>query len=212
MGDSLSAVATIVVPFRGESDKSRIAAAVPEARAQLALAMLEDVLSACTPVGRTLLVTSREAEAAHALADALGVEFVTDPGKGQGEAVVAALVLAGEGPILVVNADLPCATSRDLLALLGAMPAAGMALVRAADGTTNALALAAGWLFAPLYGPGSAGRFAERAQRLGVAAVEVDLPNLAGDVDSLADLERLECRVGSSTETSLISLRAPLAR
>jgi 2-phospho-L-lactate guanylyltransferase (CobY/MobA/RfbA family) len=174
--------------------------------------MLTDVLAACRPVGRTLLVTSSEAAGAHALAESLGVEVVADPGKGQGDAVAAALMRAGEGPVLVVNSDLPCATSRDLLALLGGMPPGGIALVRAADGTTNARALAAGWLFAHLYGPGSADRFVERARRLGVEIAEVDLPNLADDVDSLDDLERIESRVGPWTEGSLLALRAPLPR
>lgn len=187
-------------------------AAGAEARSQLALAMLTDVLAACTPVGRTLLVTSREAHPAHDLADSFGVAVVEDPGRGQGEAVAAALAAADEGPVLVVNADLPCATSRDLFALLGAMPAGGMALVRAADGTTNALALAAAWLFAPLYGPGSADRFLERARRLEVDAAEADLPNLAADVDTIADLERVECGLGPWTEGSLAALRAPLVR
>ena len=205
-------VPTIVVPFRGVADKSRIAAPPPEARWQLALAMLEDVLTACGAVGRTLLVTSPDAEEALAVAAALDVETVSDLGKGHGEAVSTALVQAGEGPVLIVNADLPCAASRDLYALLGAMPAGGMALVRAADGTTNALALAAAWLFAPLYGAGSADRYVERAQRLGVGIVEVDLPNLADDVDSLPDLDRIESRVGRATARSLLALRAPLAR
>lgn len=203
-------MATIVVPFRGPSGKRRLTPEPEEARSRLALAMLTDVLAACTAVGRTLLVTSAEAEDARELAEPFGVEVVADPGRGQGDAVAAGLVLVGEGPVLVVNSDLPCATPRDLLALLGGMPAGGMALVRAADGTTNALALAAAWLFAPLYGPGSAERFADRARRLGIEAVEVDLPNLADDVDELADLERIEGRVGSWTETSLAALRAPL--
>jgi 2-phospho-L-lactate guanylyltransferase len=203
-------VPTIVVPFRGVADKSRLAAAPAELRSQLALAMLYDVLAACTPVGRTLLVTSPDSEGAQAAAAALGAEVVADPGRGQGEAVAAALVRAGEGPVIVVNADVPCATSRDVFALLGAMPPGGMALVRAEDGTTNALALAAGWLFAPLYGPGSADRFAERAKRLGVEAVEVDLPNLADDVDELADLDRIEDRIGPWSAASLLALRAPV--
>ena len=173
--------------------------------------MLTDVLAACTPVGRTLLVTSEGAEAAHVLAESFGVDVVADPGKGQGDAVSAALMLAPAGPVLVVNADLPCATSRDLFALLGAMPPGGVALVPASDGTTNALALAAPWLFAPLFGPGSAERFAERARRLGAEAARVDLPNLADDVDVLADLDRLEGRLGPWTAGSLLALRAPVA-
>jgi 2-phospho-L-lactate guanylyltransferase len=203
-------VPTIVVPFRGVADKTRVTAASPDLRERLAVAMLYDVLSASTPVARTLLVTNPDSDGAQSAATALGVEIVPDPGKGQGEAVTAGLVRAGEGSVIVVNADLPCATSRDLFALLGAMPAGGMALVRARDGTTNALALAAGWLFSPVYGPGSADRFAERATRLGVEAVEVDLPNLADDVDDLGDVERIEDRVGRRTAAALAELRTPL--
>ena len=89
---------------------------------------------------------------------------MTDPRHGQGAAVRAALdaaVSAGSpAPYLVVNADLPCVTARDLLALAGAIPENGLALAPAADGTTNALGLADESLFTPLYGPGSAERFA----------------------------------------------------
>ena len=74
-----------------------------------------------------------------------GVDHVADPHRGQGAAVRAGLdaaIAAGApGPYLVVNADLPCATPRDLLALAGAVPEDGLALVAAADGTTNALGL-----------------------------------------------------------------------
>ena len=74
------------------------------------------------------------------------VDRVADPRHGQGAAVRAALDAAvSEGspaPYLVVNADLPCATARDLLALAGAIPEDGLALVPAADGTTNALGFA----------------------------------------------------------------------
>ena len=46
----------------------------------------------------------------------------------------AALRHVEEGPVLVVNADLPCVRPRDLLTLLGALPEGGLALVPAADG------------------------------------------------------------------------------
>ncbi len=75
-----------------------------------------------------------------------GARHVADPRRGQGAAVQAALDAAAAAalpaPFLVVNADLPCATTRDLLALAGAVPDGGLALVEAADGTTNALGLA----------------------------------------------------------------------
>ena len=131
---------------------------------------------------------------------------------GQGEAVATALRGVESGPILIVNADLPCVQARDLLALLGALPGGGLAVVEAEDRTTNALALAAAHLFAPLYGPGSAERFRARAARLGVPFVTVEIPNLAEDVDTLADLERLEDRLGPRTAAELGQLRAGLVR
>jgi len=153
--------------------------------------MLADVLRAATAVGRTLLVTEREADRARTLAGELQVEVVDDPGRGQGEAVAAALALVHEWPALVVNADLPAVEPRDLLALLGAMPAEGLALAAAPDGTTNALALAGPGLFAPLYGPGSAQRFRDHAASRGVAAVDLVVPALAADVDTVSELEQL---------------------
>jgi len=135
--------------------------------------MLATVLGAARQVGRTVLVTSHES-----LAERFGVDFVPDPGGGQGPAVAAGVAAATDLPVLVVNADLPRATSTDLLVLAAAAPA----LVAATDGTTNALALTDPEVFEPLYGPGSAGRF----EAIGLRPV--DLPNLAADVDTLADV------------------------
>jgi 2-phospho-L-lactate guanylyltransferase (CobY/MobA/RfbA family) len=173
---------TVVVPFRREMAKQRLAPAPDEVRAALAQAMLEDVLAA---------------------AERVGAVVVADEPGGQGQAVEGALRRVEQGPVLIVNADLPCARPRDLLTLLGALPEGGMALVEANDGTTNALALASPHLFAPLYGAGSAERFAGRAERLGVPAVLAAIPNLADDVDTLADLERLEGRLGARTAATL---------
>src|SRR6185436_6038027 len=182
---------TVVVPFRRETAKQRLAPAPDEVRAALAQAMLEDVIAAGEQVG--------------------AVVVADEPG-GQGQAVEGALRRVEPGPVLIVNADLPCARPRDLLTLLGALPEGGMALVEAADSTTNALALAAPHLFAPLYGEHSADRFLARAERLGVPAVLAAIPNLADDVDTIADLERLEGRLGTRTAAALEVLRAGLPR
>jgi 2-phospho-L-lactate guanylyltransferase (CobY/MobA/RfbA family) len=184
-------MASVVVPFRGDTAKQRLAPAPEEVRARIAQAMFEDVRAA---------------------AEAVGTVVVADDAGGQGPAVEAALRHIGEGPILVVNADLPCARPRDLLTLLGALPEGGLALVPAADGTTNALALAASHLFAPLYGPNSADRFLDRADRLGVTAAVAAIPSLAEDVDRLEDLERLEGDLGPSTAAAVDALRAGLPR
>ena len=189
-------MAQIVVPFRGESGKQRLDA--PDgARAQLSLAMLGDVLAAATVVGRTLVVTVDKD--GRALAEELGAALVDDPGDGQGAAVVAALAGIADGVVLVVNADLPCVVSHDLRTLAGAAELGAIGYVEAEDGTTNALALPRAELFAPLYGAGSAARFRDHAERLGVTAISCAIPNLSDDVDTLDDLGRIGLRAGPRT-------------
>jgi 2-phospho-L-lactate guanylyltransferase len=183
-------MASVVVPFRAASAKRRLQ--LPEEqRTDVVHAMLGRVLAAAAAVGPTILVTEKKASCARALASEHGARVVDDPGKGQGEAVAAGLAVVEDWPVLVVNADLPRARPRDLLALLGAMPADGMAIAEAGDGTTNALALARPGLFAPLYGPGSALRFHEHAESLGVEIVSLPVPALAEDVDTVEAFEHL---------------------
>jgi 2-phospho-L-lactate guanylyltransferase len=191
----------VVVPYRGTRGKSRLA--LPdEERARLALAMLEDVLDAASSVGPAVVVTA-DPEAA-----AIAPEVVRDPGGGQGAAVAAALEsLPKDGLALVVNADLPCATPLDLTALTAATPPDGLALVRARDGTTNALGLATPDNFAPLYGWGSARRFREHAAARSLSCCDACLPNLVDDVDTVDDLGLVEARVGPHTRAVLAALR-----
>jgi 2-phospho-L-lactate guanylyltransferase (CobY/MobA/RfbA family) len=122
--------------------------------------------------------------------------------------VQAALGGLEPGATLIANADLPCAVPHDFRSLLAATPAGGIALVAARDGTTNALSISAPSLFAPLYGPDSAHRFACHARGLGLEAVSVALPNLADDVDTLDDLRRLQLRLGPRTQARLASTHA----
>jgi 2-phospho-L-lactate guanylyltransferase (CobY/MobA/RfbA family) len=176
-------MATVVVPFRS-GGKSRLPA---DFRVEVALAMLGDVLEVAVAAGdRVRLVTDDGAAAL--VAAGLGVEVVDDPGGGQGRAVEAGL-RGVDGPCLVVNADLPCASPGALTRLAAVCPA----LVRAADGTTNALALPHPDWFEPLYGPGSADRFAAA----GFDAVSI--PELEHDVDTLADLGGLALPAGRRT-------------
>jgi 2-phospho-L-lactate guanylyltransferase (CobY/MobA/RfbA family) len=139
--------------------------------------MLSDVVGAALEVGRVIVVGDDPA------AVPAGAETMADPGGGQGAAVAAGLAQA-RGPALVVNADLPCATPDALQRLAGAGPA----LVAADDGTTNALSLPDPSLFEPVYGPGSAERFAALGL-MRVAILELEL-----DVDAVDDLARLSPR------------------
>jgi 2-phospho-L-lactate guanylyltransferase len=178
---------TVVVPYRGDA-KRRLPAAL---RLALALAMLGDVIAAAREVGRVVVVTD-DAGVVPA-----GVEVVPDPGAGQGAAVASGLARV-DGHALVVNADLPLVTSEAIERLA----AAGLALVEAADGTTNALSLPDPAVFAPLYGPGSAARFRAHAPFATVAIAELE-----ADVDTGEDLERLAPRLGPRTR-ALLAVRA----
>ena len=196
---------TVVIPFAGVEGKTRLHTS-RRARRALSLAMLGDVLSAATAVGDARVVTA-DSEAQE-LAAELGASSVADPGGGQGAAVAAALAELEPGAILVVNADVPCVVPDDLRALLAATPAGGVALVEALDGTTNALSLSAPEVFAPLYGRDSAARFRAHVEALGLAAVAAVVPNLADDVDTLDDLERVQLRCGPRTQARLAALPA----
>ena len=175
--------AAIVIPYRGDA-KRRLAAPV---RAALAVAMLGDVVEAALAVGPVLVVTDDPTVVPP------GVEVVDDPGSGLGAAVRAGLGRT-HGHALVVNADLPAVTP----AALRGLAAAGLALVAARDGTTNALSLPDPDAFAPLYGPGSADRFRAHAP-----FTTVRIPELEVDVDSEADLELLGARLGPRTRALL---------
>jgi 2-phospho-L-lactate guanylyltransferase len=192
-------MATVVVPFRSTDPKRRLAAVVEADRVRLAHAMLEDVVVAAQPLGQLLVVSAKAPELP------VAARHVPDPRHGQGAAVRAALdaaVAAGlPAPFVVVNADLPCVTTRDLLALVGALPDHGLALAAAADGTTNALAFSEDGLFEPLYGPGSAERFEALAP-----SIRIDAPNLMDDVDTPDDLARLAERLGPHTRRVVASL------
>jgi 2-phospho-L-lactate guanylyltransferase len=172
-----------VIPYRGDA-KRRLPSPL---RAAVAVAMLGDVVEAALPVGRVLVVTDDPSVVP------VGAEVVRDPGGGLGFAVAEGLTHA-DGHSLVVNADLPAATTASIRRLAEA----GLALVEAPDGTTNALSLPDPVLFAPLYGPGSAARFRKHAPFATVAIPELEL-----DVDSDVDLERLSARLGPRTRALL---------
>jgi 2-phospho-L-lactate/phosphoenolpyruvate guanylyltransferase len=180
-------VPTIVVPYRGDA-KRRLPGSI---RAGVAVAMLGDVVAAAREVGPVLVVTDDLAVVPP------GADSLADPGEGLGAAVAAALARV-DGHALVVNADLPAATADAIRRLA----AAGLALVEAGDGTTNALSLPDPAHFAPLYGPGSAARFRAHAPFATVA-----IPELATDVDTEADLERLALLLGPRTR-ALVAVHA----
>jgi 2-phospho-L-lactate/phosphoenolpyruvate guanylyltransferase len=198
-------MAAIVVPFRGSAGKQRLTGLGKESHRAVVLAMLADVLSATTQVGRTVVVTADED--GRRIATEAGAEVVDDPGGGQSNAVAAAIGLFAADAVLIVNADVPCVAPYDLRSLLAATPLGGIALVASEDGRTNALSLPAPHLFEPLYGPRSAERFQRAARDLGLEAVVLAVPNLADDVDTPDELERVRLRAGPHTQAALQRLK-----
>jgi 2-phospho-L-lactate guanylyltransferase len=186
----------VVIPFRA-GGKSRLPA---EIRVDVALAMLADVVEAAAEVGETRVVS--DDPAGRLVAVELGAEAIDDPGEGQGAAVAGALT-GVEGVCLVVNADLPRVRPSDLGALAVPARLGGVAIVEAADGTTNALGLPLAEVFQPLYGPGSARRFRAHAAALDLTWESLALSNLVDDVDTLADLERVGPHAGPRTRAML---------
>jgi 2-phospho-L-lactate guanylyltransferase len=201
-------VTTLVIPFAGIDGKTRLHAS-PRVRREVSVAMLGDVLAAARSVGRVRLVTEDETGAE--LGREAGAEIVSDPGGGQGPAVQTALDGLEPGAIVIANADIPCVLPDDFRALLAATPAGGVALVEATDGTTNALSIPAPGVFAPLYGADSARRFLARARELGLEAVSAAIPNIADDVDTLDDLQRLHLRLGPRSQMTLATVTAAAA-
>ena|SRR5436190_9197669 len=199
-------MAAIVVPFRGTGGKRRLTGLSAEGHDRLVLAMLSDVLAAATDVARTAVVTSDERGTG--VARAAGAEAIADPGGGQNAAVAAALGLLPAVSVLILNADLPCARPYDLRSLFAATPPGGIALVESPDGRTNALSLSGPDLFQPLYGPRSARRFRRAVRDVGLEAVGVAIPNLADDVDTPEDLERVHERAGANTQAALEAVGA----
>jgi 2-phospho-L-lactate/phosphoenolpyruvate guanylyltransferase len=192
-------------------------------RAELALAMLTDVLAACNDSGCFDVVAvvssdsdvfwhAREAGAKplaeprtiadHALEDALnaGLTFA--------QRYLARRMAVTE--LLILPADIPLARPDDLHAIVAALdraPEAG-AIVRARDGGTNALALRPPDALPMRFGRGSADAHRDAADDSGLRLVELSLDRVAFDVDSPEDLDALpSLRTGAAT-TGWLEARA----
>jgi 2-phospho-L-lactate guanylyltransferase len=188
--------ATAVLPVkRFGAAKQRLAAGVDdERRPELVAAMLADVLEAigeARSVERTIVVTSEPR--AEELAIAAGTELVPDPDEGgHSGAALAGVARAqelGANAVVLLPGDCPLLDGRELERLLTGMPERYVAIVPDRHGTgTNALALAPPDVIPPAFGEGSCARHVDAARRAGVPFAVEELPSLALDLDTPADV------------------------
>jgi 2-phospho-L-lactate guanylyltransferase len=173
---------------RLDGAKSRLAAALaPPARGELMLSLLDHVVGVVREAGidRVTLVTAEPLD---------GYETWNDRGLAWNEALAAATAeLVTEPCVAIVSADLPLLAADEIAALVETVPARGIAVARAEDGGTNAVAMRPPGVVATHFGAVGSGRVhVEAARAAGLDAVVIDLPGLAFDVDTPEHLARLE--------------------
>jgi 2-phospho-L-lactate guanylyltransferase len=178
--------------------KQRLAGGIDDQRrAEVVAAMLEDVLEAigeARSIERTIVVTS-EPRAAE-LAAGAGAEVLPDPNEGghSGAALagIAHAVDLGAPCAVLLPGDCPLLDPRELEQLLTGLPERYVAVVPDRHGTgTNALALAPPEAIRPAFGEGSCARHVAAAREAGVPYAVEELPSLALDLDTPADVVAL---------------------
>jgi 2-phospho-L-lactate guanylyltransferase len=198
----MRAASWVILPVKAlGAAKQRLAPVLPpSARRELVLLMFERVLAAVAAVDGLgpILVVTPDASVARAAA-AHGARVLREArAAGLNAAVRRGLARAGQegaARALVLPADVPLVTPRELASLLDPTAPGGGArasLVPAADGDgTNALLLDPPGALAPAFGPGSYMRHLAQALARRLDVEVKHLPGLAADIDRPADLSRL---------------------
>ena len=203
----MTRVAIVVVARDPRHAKTRLRAALlPSDRASLALAMLDDVVSAATRTHHAVLVvTDARSIAAHVRT--VGARATVVPARGTRNAAAHGLRLAarsGADAALVVAADLPFATAADLRRVIAAGRRTAIVIVPDRRGSgTNALYLRPPSRIAPRFGRGS---LAAHRRAAGPAGRVLRVARLGVDIDTPADLRafaRSKARAGIHTRRAL---------
>lgn len=205
----------MVTAKRFDRAKQRLAGSIDEElRLELVEAMLADVLAAVSQsrmLSATVVVTGEPAAAE--LARAAGAEVVTDTGdEGHSEAAllgVARAVELGAECVVLLPGDCPLLDPRELDHLLTGLPDPFVAIVPDRHGTgTNALVLVPPDVMRPAFGEGSCERHQGIARAAGVPFTVENLPTLALDLDTPADIValtmKLDLKGGHATNTARV--------
>lgn len=206
--------ATAVLPVkRFAAAKQRLAAGIDDERREaLVAAMLVDVLEAIgesRSIERTIVVTGDPL--AQEIVSSTPAEVVADPTDGgHVTAALAGIARAeadGAGCVVLLPGDCPLLEPRELDRLLTGVPSNYVAIVPDRHGSgTNALALAPPGAIEPAFGEGSCARHVAAARAAEVPFAVEELPSLALDLDTPADVvaltRELESRPGRARCTA----------
>jgi 2-phospho-L-lactate/phosphoenolpyruvate guanylyltransferase len=200
--------ATAVLPVKrfGEA-KRRLAAGIEdERREELVAAMLEDTLEAIEgsrSIERTIVVSGDPR--AQEIVAASAAEVLPDPAdEGHVVAALAGIARAeadGASCVALLPGDCPLLEPKELDRLLTGIPSSFVAVVPDRHGTgTNALVLSPPDAIEPAFGEGSCARHVAAARAAGLPFAVEELPSLALDLDTPADLVALTRALASGSK------------
>jgi 2-phospho-L-lactate guanylyltransferase len=168
----------------------------PATREALVQAMFTDVLRSLRPAGVDEIVVVTASPVARQIAGESGATVIEDQETGHNDAAmlgIRAAIEKGAERVLLVPGDCPVLDTAEVDALL-AMPTTPPSALIVPDrhGTgTNALLITPPDALTPSFGSGSRRRHATLAAERGVNAEIVEVPSLALDIDTPADLAAL---------------------
>jgi 2-phospho-L-lactate guanylyltransferase len=208
----LKATAVITVKRFGDA-KQRLATGLDaERRRELVAAMFADVLEAvgeARTIERIIVVSGDPR--AQEIASAANAEVVPDPSdEGHVIAALAGIARAqveGAECVILLPGDCPLLEPRELDRLLTGVPSSYVAIVPDRHGMgTNALVLSPPTAIDPAFGEGSCARHVDAARSAGVPFAVEEVPSLALDLDTPADIvaltRQLAARRGQAKRTA----------
>jgi 2-phospho-L-lactate/phosphoenolpyruvate guanylyltransferase len=200
--------ATAVLPVKRFAEaKRRLATGIDDERREaLVAAMLEDSLEAITAartIERTIVVTGDPR--AQEIVAASSAEVLPDPAdEGHVTAALAGIARAevdGADCVVLLPGDCPLLDPKELDRLLTGVPASFVAVVPDRHGTgTNALVLSPPGAIRPAFGEGSRARHVDAAHEGDIPFAVEDLPSLALDLDTPADVIALTRALASGAK------------
>lgn len=200
--------ATAIVPVKRFAEaKRRLATGIDdEHRRELVAAMLADTLdaiAAARSLERTIVVSGDPR--AQEIVASTSAEVLPDPSdEGHVVAALAGIARAeadGAECVVLLPGDCPLLDPRELDRLLTGLPAKFVAIAPDRHGTgTNALVLAPPSAIRPAFGEGSRARHVAAAREAGIPFAVEELPSLALDLDTPADVVALTRQLEHSSK------------